>query len=110
MVRAFQIGSYQIGVIKFSSRVYTEFNLNTYSTQDDIINAIDDIDYYGGGTYTHLALEKLIDEAFLPSNGGRGASIPKVCKAAEFLLCDPWAITKRKYNSGDKGEKNGSYA
>ncbi|KAK2157276.1 hypothetical protein LSH36_194g05095 [Paralvinella palmiformis] len=79
VVGGWNIGSYQIGVIQYSDDVNTEFNLNDYSTRDQIINAVNNIQYQDGSqTNTYLALERLIDEAFLPINGGRSQGIPKV--------------------------------
>ena len=90
VVRSFEIGAYKIGVIQFSSRANTEFNLNRYSTSDQIISAVDNIRYHGGSTNTYLALQTLVDYAFLPSNGGRTNGVPKVCSicttAAVMLL------------------------
>ena len=82
MISAFEIGPYKIGLIRYSTRVYSEFHLKDYTTQAQLMEAVEDIDYTGGGTNTHLALEEMVDDAFLESNGARPISsgIPRVNK------------------------------
>ena len=74
------MGPYKFSVIKFSTGVNTEFYLKDYTTRDQVLAAIDNIQYRGGGTNTHLGLQSLVDEAFLESNGGRAKSqgVPRV--------------------------------
>lgn len=52
----------QIGLIKYSTRVKTEFSLNSYNKKKDVLKAIDRVSYQGGGTNTHAALNRVGDE------------------------------------------------
>ncbi|KAJ8307441.1 hypothetical protein KUTeg_015525 [Tegillarca granosa] len=72
-IRQFKIGSNdtQISVVTFASSVLVEFQLNTYHNIVDILVAIDNIQYNGGGTYTYLALDRVYYNSFLSTNGGR---------------------------------------
>ena len=49
----------RVAVISFDDDVTLVFNLNSHTTNDSLIEAIDNITYIGGGTNTHLALRLL---------------------------------------------------
>ena len=82
MISAFEIGPYRIGLVKYSTDVTTEFHLKDHTTQAQLMEAVEDMDYTGGGTNTHLALEEMVTDAFRERNGARPASsgIPRVNK------------------------------
>ena len=61
----------QVGVIVFSSSASVVFNLNTYSSKYAVLNAISNIAYIGGGTATHIALQRLISQGFTTGGGAR---------------------------------------
>jgi len=72
------VGSYEVGgegarfsVIKYSTSVRREFDLNKYQTKNDILAAIDRISYQGGGTNTHLGLAEMRTAGFSEANGAR---------------------------------------
>jgi len=67
-------GKTRFGVIKYSSYVLREFDLDTYTTKDEILNAVNRIQYPGGGTSTHLALDELRTQGFSSLNGARPQS------------------------------------
>ena len=54
----------QVGVIVFSSEAYVEFGLSTYSSREELTDAISRIPYYGEGTHTADALYLLVNEGF----------------------------------------------
>ncbi|GFS19596.1 collagen alpha-5(VI) chain [Elysia marginata] len=59
VVNGLVIGPYdaQIGSITFESVVHREFNLNTYSTRQDVVNRVRATDYPSGSTGTDSALD-----------------------------------------------------
>lgn len=61
----------QIGVILFSFSGSIALNLNTRSNKTELLNAINNIRYTGGGTNTADALRVLIEEGFTEENGAR---------------------------------------
>ncbi|CAG2220945.1 COL6A [Mytilus edulis] len=72
-VNRFSIGvtNTQFSIVTFATFVNNEFWLNKYQNKQGLINAIQKITYQNGTTYTHLALEFVRQNSFLPSNGGR---------------------------------------
>lgn len=77
VVNSFDVGlgdhQYRIGVIKYSNGAVREFNLNTYHNKSDIVNAVNGINYIGGGTATHLAIDEMV-KSFTAANGARPAN------------------------------------
>ena len=70
----------RIGVQTYGSGYTFEFYLNTYSTKVDVLNAIDNIVFNGGGTDTAGALNAIFNDAFTEANGARPSSqgIPRI--------------------------------
>ena len=58
-----------VGVILFASSAYIRFNLQTYTTLNSLLSAIDNLPYSGGGTDTDEALTLLLSSA---RNGALG--------------------------------------
>ena len=56
LVSAFDIGEEKtrVGVVQYSSDTRTEFNLNQYYQQEDLLAAIKKIPYKGGNTMTGI--------------------------------------------------------
>ena len=52
-----------VGVILFSGSAHIEFNLETHTSLNALLSAIDDLPYSGGGTNTAEALNLLLDTA-----------------------------------------------
>jgi Mg-chelatase subunit ChlD len=73
MASNFPIGSdkVRIGVETFSSRPYTEFNLNKNLDHASVATAIDHISYKSGGTNTGTALKDMYTKMFTAPNGDR---------------------------------------
>lgn len=63
-----------MAVIKFSTGVTREFDLNTYTNKSQVINAVKRIVYDGGFTNTHLALDEMTSRAFTTAHGARPVS------------------------------------
>ena len=50
-------GAARVGLLTFSTEPELQFNLDTYSTNNDVTRAITEIVYTRGTTQTHTALE-----------------------------------------------------
>ncbi|XP_062586510.1 cartilage matrix protein-like, partial [Saccostrea cucullata] len=72
-VKEFDIGpsNVQISVVSFATRIRENFNLKTYHTKADILNAIDRIPYMSGSTNTAEAITYAIQHSFTPIGGDR---------------------------------------
>ncbi|XP_060073910.1 collagen alpha-3(VI) chain-like [Ylistrum balloti] len=79
IVEKYNIGpdGVQIGMISYSDDAHTDFSLNSYTSQDEIISAINKVKYLTGVTYTDKAIEKMTQEAFTSGAGAR-SGVPKV--------------------------------
>ena len=62
----------RVGVAKFGSRPYREFNLDRYSNKTDLMAAINDIRYLDGGTDTAAAINYMDQVMFSVSLGWEG--------------------------------------
>lgn len=62
LVSAFDIGEEKtrVGVVQYSSDTRTEFNLNQYYQQEDLLAAIKRIPYKGGNTMTGIFFTNLV--------------------------------------------------
>lgn len=61
----------QINLHAFSDTSRVEFQLNTYTTKEEIQKAINRIPYVYGGTHTSHALRRVRTEMFTSRNGDR---------------------------------------
>jgi hypothetical protein len=61
----------RIGIVTYSSGAYNQFYLNHYTTQTQLFNAIDGIQYHSGGSNPADALNFVSSQAFTTANGGR---------------------------------------
>lgn len=64
----------RVAVIVFDNNVSLIFNLNSHTTNDSLIEAIENIQYNGGGTNTHLALQLLRESTISELLGVRPGS------------------------------------
>ncbi|XP_052813420.1 uncharacterized protein LOC128240703 isoform X10 [Mya arenaria] len=64
-------GSVRVGVLIYSTEVEIQFHLNRYSTNAQVIDAIDKIPYIYGSTNTADALLTMHQTMFTPANGDR---------------------------------------
>lgn len=61
----------RIGAMLFSTQAYLEFHLNTFDNADDVIDAVHDMKFKSGNTYTDRALKFVLDPMMKPENGAR---------------------------------------
>jgi len=61
----------RVAVIVFSDETVIKFHLNQYKTTKDVQDAVLLIEFPGGKTNISGSLRVLIDEMYLPKNGGR---------------------------------------
>ena len=73
IVRDYTIGpnNVRVGVAIFADNVQSIFQLNTYSTQYEMLNEIDDIPFLGTSTNTAAAIRYMRTTMFTPQNGDR---------------------------------------
>ena len=64
-------GDVRVGVVTYSTKVTVEFQMNEYSTKQDVFNAIDKIPWRYGSTNTADGLLKMHGEMFTVANGDR---------------------------------------
>ena len=78
-IRTFNVSSglTRVGVIVFSTNATAVFKLDSYTTQSDVEQAIDNITYPAGGTYTGKALTKAAEDLFGP-NSVRSSNVSKI--------------------------------
>ncbi|XP_047243771.1 collagen alpha-1(XII) chain isoform X2 [Girardinichthys multiradiatus] len=76
MVGVFNIGpnNVQIALAQYSGDPRTEWHLNTHSTRDSLLKAINDLPYKGGNTMTGMALRYILQNNFQPAVGLRSDS------------------------------------
>ncbi|XP_069134272.1 collagen alpha-3(VI) chain-like [Argopecten irradians] len=79
IVEKYNIGpeGVQIGMISYSDDAHTDFSLNTYSTEAEIMTAIENVRYLTGVTYTDKAIEMMTTQGFTSGSGARDG-VPKV--------------------------------
>ena len=70
LIEAFRVDT-RVGAIVFSTDARLEFSLNTYTTKDEIQNAIRNLNYMGGLTNTPEALIQTRLQCFSPTTGDR---------------------------------------
>ncbi|XP_048406558.2 collagen alpha-1(XIV) chain-like [Stegostoma tigrinum] len=61
----------RIGLTQYSGEPRTEWDLNTYSTTNEVLEAVQKLHYKGGNTYTALALNHIFKNTLKPSAGAR---------------------------------------
>ena len=84
----------RVALIQYSTVPVVEFYFETYSNVDDILAAIDQINYQAQNTYTAEALYTLREEVFTEVYGARPLSmaIPRVA----FVLTDGESVNEQK--------------
>lgn len=62
----------RFSAVSFSHQLFPGFFLNSFSTKEEVLEAVDDIAYSkGGATRTYLALQNMREVLFDPRNGAR---------------------------------------
>lgn len=70
-------GNTRIGILTYSSRVRVEFDLNTYTSKEKLLNAVNEIKYIHGDTNTADAIKLMRTRSFSALYGDR-EDIPNV--------------------------------
>ncbi|XP_073165168.1 collagen alpha-1(XX) chain isoform X7 [Lepidochelys kempii] len=68
----------RIGLSQYSSDPRTEWNLNTYVTRDEVLEAVRNLRYKGGNTFTGLALSYVLEQNLKPEAGARSDAVKLV--------------------------------
>uniref|UniRef100_A0A8D0GWS9 Collagen alpha-3(VI) chain n=1 Tax=Sphenodon punctatus TaxID=8508 RepID=A0A8D0GWS9_SPHPU len=70
---------FRFALVQFSGNPHTEFQLNTYHTNQDVLSHIAHMPYMGGGTKTGKGLEYLIQNHLTKAAGSRASDgVPQV--------------------------------
>ncbi|XP_054247953.1 collagen alpha-1(XX) chain [Indicator indicator] len=73
LISPFSIGQdkIRVGLSQYSSDPHTEWDLSTYSTRDQVLEAMRNLRYKGGNTFTGLALTHVLEQNLKPDAGAR---------------------------------------
>lgn len=69
--------SVHVGVMQFSNYPRIEFPLDMYTTPKDVMNAVDNINYMGGGTNTADGINYMTNQMFSLNSGAR-SNVPRI--------------------------------
>ena len=75
----------RVGLLTFSDQTVIKFHLNRYDTNKAVQDAILVVDFLGGRTNITGSLIVLIDQMFLPHNGGR-ANAQRVSETGQIYI------------------------
>ncbi|XP_072412744.1 collagen alpha-1(XIV) chain-like [Chiloscyllium punctatum] len=89
----------RIGLTQYSGEPRTEWDLNTYSSTNEVLEAVQKIRYKGGNTYTALALNHIFKNTLKPSAGARP-------KTAKYLILLTDGKSQDDVNSSAQSLKN----
>ncbi|KAK1337084.1 hypothetical protein QTO34_001706 [Cnephaeus nilssonii] len=73
IIEPFEIGpdKVQVGLTQYSGDPKTEWDLNTFSTKEEVLAAVHSLHYRGGNTFTGLALTHVLEQNLKPAAGPR---------------------------------------
>nr|XP_018671382.1 collagen alpha-6(VI) chain-like isoform X2 [Ciona intestinalis] len=73
IVKAFDVGPEEtrVAVVQYSTSVQEEFNFGHLLSKQQVLDAIDNMDYIMGDTHTGAALTYMLDEIYSSANGDR---------------------------------------
>lgn len=71
----------RVGLLQYGSVVQNEFSLNTFTTRNEVEQAVRNMQHLATGTMTGLAIQYTMETAFSEAEGARPAylQIPRVC-------------------------------
>ncbi|XP_078668410.1 CUB and sushi domain-containing protein 3-like [Branchiostoma floridae x Branchiostoma belcheri] len=84
-------GVTHIGLVQYNENQQTAFNLNQYQTKADILSAVDNINYLGGGTYTGRAIHFARQVSFGADSGNRANRPDALVVLTDGVSFDPVA-------------------
>ncbi|KAM6163899.1 collagen alpha-1(XX) chain [Rhynchocyon petersi] len=68
----------QVGLTQYSGDAQTEWDLNSFSTKEELLDAIGRLRYKGGNTFTGLALTHVLEQNLRPAAGPRAEAVKMV--------------------------------
>ncbi|XP_075322675.1 matrilin-2-like [Odontesthes bonariensis] len=70
----------RVGLLQYGSVVQPEFSLNTYTTRDEVVQAVRNMEHLATGTMTGLAIQYTMETSFTEEQGARPMSmhIPRI--------------------------------
>nr|KAF6470990.1 collagen type XX alpha 1 chain [Molossus molossus] len=73
VIEPFEIGPdrVQVGLTQYSGDPQTEWDLNAFSTKEEVLAAVRSLRYRGGNTFTGLALTHVLEQNLKPAAGPR---------------------------------------
>ncbi|KAF4023430.1 hypothetical protein G4228_015042 [Cervus hanglu yarkandensis] len=73
VIEPFEIGpgKVQVGLTQYSGAPQTEWDLNAFSTKEEVLSAVHNLRYRGGNTFTGLALTHVLEQNLKPRAGLR---------------------------------------
>ena len=79
MIDLFDInsGKIRVGVVSYSNWAFLEFHLNTYTTKEEMKNAISNVTHYRGDTNTGSTIGYMRDVMFRAEHGAR-PDVPRI--------------------------------
>lgn len=95
----------QIGLVSFSTLTNNQFWLNTYNDSTSLENAIDNVPYIPGNTYTEDALQFIVNQSFTAAHGMRNGVPHILVVMTDGRSHDPAAtasMAKLVHNAGIK--------
>ncbi|KAG6930871.1 collagen type VI alpha 3 chain [Chelydra serpentina] len=81
VIKSLAVGGndFRFALVQFSGNPHTEFQLNTYHSNQDVLSHISNMPYLGGGTKTGKGLEYLIQNHLTKAAGSRASDgIPQI--------------------------------
>ncbi|XP_006897008.1 PREDICTED: collagen alpha-1(XX) chain [Elephantulus edwardii] len=80
IVSPFEISPHQVqvGLTQYSGDPQTEWNLNSFSSKEEVLGAISRLRYKGGNTFTGLALTHVLEQNLRPAAGPRAEAVKVV--------------------------------
>ncbi|XP_078660839.1 uncharacterized protein LOC144905190 isoform X3 [Branchiostoma floridae x Branchiostoma belcheri] len=91
----------KVGLVQFSDTIQKEFDLRDYGTKEEVLSAIDNISYLGGGTYTGNAIDYVRQVSFNTINGNRGGRPDTLIVLTDGESFDP--VTFASQSARDQG-------
>uniref|UniRef100_UPI00398F75D5 collagen alpha-1(XIV) chain-like n=1 Tax=Pristiophorus japonicus TaxID=55135 RepID=UPI00398F75D5 len=93
------VNGIRIGLTQYSGEPRTEWDLNAYSTKNEVLEAVQKIRYKGGNTYTALALNHVFKNTLKASAGARP-------ETAKYLILLTDGKSQDDVNSSAQSLKN----
>nr|KAF6329747.1 collagen type XX alpha 1 chain [Myotis myotis] len=105
IIEPFEIGpdKIQVGLTQYSGDPQTEWDLNTFSTKEEVLAAVHSLHYRGGNTFTGLALTHVLEQNLRPAAGPRPEAAKVVILVTDGKSQDDACAAGRTLKSLDVG-------